>query len=224
MFRVPSSSQAAYSTFASTSAEVLPERVTFRLLISLPVSIFGASPAFDAVCVRRGLYFSYVSPMDGVRIRLMALVRTFCAVLLTNRPASCSNLLDSSDSVLLSSSSPSMRKLVMLAPLVLLVAQATACAPRCPQRRVSDRLGPCTKCDALALVWGYSAYKLCGLHLRLASSLATARTCLRASSGCAPASLLPTAQLVRPWHLEQTDTLVSQSVCVASQRTIRSIS
>src|SRR5690625_2479425 len=127
--------------------------------------------------------------MDGVRIRLMALLRTFCAVLLTSRPASCSNLLDSSDSVLLSSSNPSMRKLVMLAPLARLAAQATACAPRCPQRRVSDRLDLCTKCDALAWVRGYSACTPCGLHLRLASSLATARTCLRASSVCVPASL-----------------------------------
>src|SRR5699024_3241377 len=128
----------------------------------------------------------------------MALLRTFFAVLLTNRPASCSNLLDSSDSVLLSSSSPSMRKLVMLAPLVLLVAQATVGAPRCPQRHGSGRLGLCTKCGALALVWGYSAYTPCELHLRLASSLATAHTCLRASSACAPASLSPTAQLGRP--------------------------
>src|SRR5690625_1272763 len=103
--------------------------------------------------------------MDGVRIRLIALVRMFCAVLLTNRPASCSNLPDSSDSVLLSSSSPSMRKLVMLAPLVLLVAQATGGAPRCPPRRVSDRLDLCTKCDALALAYHCIAYKPCGLHL-----------------------------------------------------------
>src|SRR5690625_3691687 len=136
--------------------------------------------------------------MDGVRIRLMALLRTFCAALLTNRPASCSNLPDSSDSVLLSSSSPSMRKLVMSAPPALLVAQATACAPRCPQHRVSDRLGLCAKCDVLALVYRCIACTPCGLHLRLASSLATARTCLRVSSACALASLLPTAQLVRP--------------------------
>src|SRR5690625_4055226 len=154
----------------------------------------------------------------------MALVRTFCAVLLTNRPASCSNLPDSSDSVLLSSSSPSMRKLVMLALPPRLVAQATGGAPRCPQHRVSDRLGLCTKCGALALVWGYSAYKLCGLHLRLASSLATARTCLRASSACALASLLPTARFVRPFRLEQTDTLVSLSVCAKARHKVSSTS
>src|SRR5699024_10530258 len=154
----------------------------------------------------------------------MALLRTFFAVRLTSRPASCSNLPDSSDSVLLSSSSPSMRKLVMLAPLVLLVAQATVGVPRCPPRHVSDTPGLCTKCDALALVWGYSAYKLCGLHLHSASSLATARTCLRASSACALASLLPTARFVRPFRLEQTDTPVSRLVCVASQRTIRNTS
>src|SRR5690625_983696 len=103
--------------------------------------------------------------MDGVRIRLMALVRTFCAVLLTNRPASCSNLLGNSDSVLLSSSSPSMRKLVTSAPPVLLVAQATAYAPRCPQRRVSGRLGSYTRCDVLALVYRCIACTPCGLHL-----------------------------------------------------------
>src|SRR5699024_325335 len=148
--------------------------------------------------------------MDGVRIRLMALLRTFCAVLLTNRPASCSNLPDSSDSVLLSSSNPSMRKLVMFAPLPRLATQATVGAPRCPQHRVSDRLGLCTKCGALALVCRCIAYKPCGLHLRLASSLATARTCLRASSVCALASLLPTARFVRPFRLEQTDTPVSR--------------
>src|SRR5699024_11596193 len=95
----------------------------------------------------------------------MALVRTFCAVLLTNRPASCSNLPDSSDSVLLSSSSPSMRKLVMLAPLVLLVAQATVGVPRCPPRHVSDTPGLCTKSDALALVCGYISCNLCVLNL-----------------------------------------------------------
>src|SRR5699024_8177577 len=154
----------------------------------------------------------------------MALLRTFFAVRLTSRPASCSNLPDSSDSVLLSSSSPSMRKLVMLAPLVLLVAQATVGVPRCPPRHVSDTPGLCTKCDALALVWGYSAYKLCGLHLRLASSLATARTCLRASSACALASLLPTARLVCPWRLERTDTPVSRWVVAKGRQTVSNIS
>src|SRR5699024_8861936 len=152
MLVVPSSSQAAYSTFASTSAVKAPDRVTVKLFTNRPVSMFGASPGADAVCVRRGLYFSYVSPMDGVRIRLMALVRMFCAVLLTNRPASCSNLPDSSDSVLLSSSNPSMRKLVMFAPLPRLATQATVGVPRCQPRRGFGRLGPYTKFDALALV------------------------------------------------------------------------
>src|SRR5699024_5895214 len=51
MLRVPSSKYAAYSTFANTSAEVLPDRVTFKLPTSRPVSMFGASPGVYAVCV-----------------------------------------------------------------------------------------------------------------------------------------------------------------------------
>src|SRR5699024_2400031 len=109
------------------------------------------------------------------------------------------------------------------APLVLLVAQATVGAPRCPQLRVSDRLGLCTKCGALALVCRCIAYKPCGLHLRLASSLATARTCLRVSSACALASLLPTAQLVRPWRLARTDTLVPLSVRAKDRHKVSNI-
>src|SRR5699024_621992 len=117
-----------------------------------------------------------------------------------------------------------MRKLVTSALLALLVAQATVGAPRCPQLRVSDRLGLCTKCGALALVCRCIACTPCGLHLRLASSLATARTCLRASSVCVPASLLPTARFVRPFRLEQTDTPVSRWVCAKDRHKVSSIS
>src|SRR5699024_11562950 len=51
MLRVPSSSQAAYSTFANTSAVKAPDRVTVKLFTNRPVSMFGASPGADAVCV-----------------------------------------------------------------------------------------------------------------------------------------------------------------------------